>query len=86
MTVVATDKTQLNKFKYHEKPWKHRMNTMVRLVEKRVDIPRYACAIRERGNFLKRNVSVTRMNVASCETPKAFRPDVSGVGLLRNMH
>jgi len=79
MTVVATDKTQLNKFKYHEKPWKYGMNTMVRLVERRVDIPRCACAIRERGKFLKRYMSVTRMNVASCETPKAFRPDVSGV-------
>jgi len=78
-TVVATDRTQLNKFKYHEKPWKYGMNTTVQLVERWVDIPRCACAIRERGKSPKRYMSVTRMNVTSCETPEAFKPDVSGV-------
>lgn len=68
--VTATDRTQLDRFRYHEKPYKHRVNaTMTQPVEKSLDIPRRECAMRERGKFPKRYASVTRMNVASCETP-----------------
>jgi hypothetical protein len=65
MTLAAIARTQLNKFRYHEKPPKYVINTTtIQQVERPFDIPRRECAARERGKF-------PRMNVASCESPEA---------------
>ena len=73
MTLTAIARTQLNEFRYHEKPCKYVVInvTAIRQAERPLDIPRCECAARERGKFPKRYMSVTRMNVASCETPEA---------------
>ena len=80
-TVAVVDRIQLNRFKYHAKPCEDGMRITMAQPAGTLNIPRCECARKERGKFPKRYVSVTRMNVASCETPKAFRQNANGMRL-----